>query len=402
MQLEAAETVARAPVAVVPSRQVYAAMLIAIAMMTAILWMPSMLGAIAMAYALDARPVSHLAFGELLGFLMGTLFTHSGTVAAVRKWVFVGCLLIAAANGWMALHTIVAPAVIARLLAGLGAGFGFGYGLKVCATSAHPTRNFGLFTGSMSLMMIIGFQSVAKLLEAGAIPAQDAVDLSRAAVKSLAGIYIAAAVGAAILNAVNRPPSAGPESATATHKRSLPSPLVLVGLVSIALAFVGQGGIWAFLQILGVSHGFSIAGVANGMSAFAIAGIGGSFTAAATPHRWPRWLVTGIALPLLWCGLYFLYAPSSIAWYVAGCAIGGFYWNYTLPLILGLLARIDRTGQGAVLGGTMSSAGSALGPLIAGLLIHGTNYRPVGVLAGALCLASLACVALMERYAPPH
>jgi predicted MFS family arabinose efflux permease len=385
----------------VSSRQSYAAMLIGIAMMTAILWMPSMLGAFAVAYGLGAEPISHLAFGELVGFLCGTLLTHSAPLAAVRRWAFAGCLLILCASAWMGLHTGSAPSVLLRLIAGLGAGFGFGYGLKACATSAHPTRNFGLFTGSMSLLMIIGFQSVAHLLEPGASPAPAAAaEVARAAVRSLALIYVAAAIGAAMLNLATRMPASEAAAAVPTRKRALPSAMVLTGLLAIALAFVGQGGIWAFLQILGVSHGYSVAQVANGMSAFALIGIAGSLTAAATPARWPRWAVVAAVLPLLWCGLYFLYAPWSLLWYVIGCAIGGFYWNYTLPLILGLLARIDRSGQGAVLGGTMSSAGSALGPLVAGLLIHGADYRPVGMLAAALCLLSTLCVAAIERYAP--
>jgi predicted MFS family arabinose efflux permease len=381
------------------NRQTYEAMLIGIAMMTAILWMPSMLGAIAVGYGLGAQPISHLAFGELLGFLAGTLLTHSAGMAVVRRWVFVGCLLILGASGWMALHSANAPPVMLRLIAGLGAGFGFGYGLKACAISAHPTRNFGLFTGSMSLLMIIGFQTVARLLEPGA--ASTAADeIARAAMRTLAEIYAAAAAGAALLNSANRVQQAQSAPAPGGRERSLPSPPVLGGLLAIVFAFIGQGGIWAFLQILGVSHGFSVASVANGMSAFAFVGVAGSLTAAATPQRWRRWAVVAVALPLLWCGLYFLYAPWSLLWYVIGCAIAGFYWNYTLPLILGLLARLDRTGQGAVLGGTMSSAGSALGPLIAGLLIRGADYRPVGMLAAALCLLSTLCVAAIERYAP--
>lgn len=399
MRMDGEDSITLARAAAVPELGVYAAMLIGIAMMAAILWMPSMLGTVAVAYSLGAEPVSHLAFAELLGFLAGTLFTHGGTVAAVRRWILPGCLLIVAANAWMALHNGRAPAAGIRLLAGLGAGFGFGYGLKACATSAHPTRSFGLFTGSMSLMMVIGFQSTAKLLEPGSVPAGTTLELARGALRSLAWIYMAAAAGAALLNFANPIPSSVPAAAAGKRKLSLPSPLVLIGLLSIALAFIGQGGIWSFLQILGVSHGFSVSSVANGMSAFAIVGIAGSLTAAATPQRWPRWVVVGLALPVLWCGLYFLYAPRSIAWYVVGCAIGGFYWNYTLPLILGLLARIDQTGQGSVLGGTMSSAGSALGPLVAGLMIHGASYGPAGVLAGSLCLASAVCVAVIERFA---
>ena len=82
-----------------------------------------------------------------------------------------------------------------------------------------------------------------------------------------------------------------------------------------------------------------------------------------------------------------------------GCAVGGFYWNFLLPLVLGLLAQVDASGRGSVLGGTMSSLGAAIGPLLAGLLIQGTNYQPVGWMAAGLSLAGLICVFVVEQRA---
>jgi predicted MFS family arabinose efflux permease len=85
---------------------------------------------------------------------------------------------------------------------------------------------------------------------------------------------------------------------------------------------------------------------------------------------------------------------------MVGCTVGGFYWNFILTLILGLIARIDRSGQGSVLGGMMSSAGSALGALLAGQLIHNGDYSPVGWMVGGLCLGGLLCTCAVERWIP--
>jgi predicted MFS family arabinose efflux permease len=127
-------------------------------------------------------------------------------------------------------------------------------------------------------------------------------------------------------------------------------------------------------------------------------GIVGSLSAAALPGVVSRTAAIGIALFFLWIGLYALYEPASLMWYLGGCAIGGFYWNFALSLMLGLVARIDRSGQGSVLGGTMSSVGSTFGPLFAGLLIRGTEYQLVGWMVGVLCTAGLACVSVVERH----
>jgi len=386
--------------AIIAQRYVYAGMLIGISMMTAVLWMPATLGALAQGYGLGAGELSKLAFTELAGLLLGTLLTSNKAVNSLKIRVLGGCILGLIANAWVKAHNGYPPSSMVRLIAGLGAGIGFGYGLKACAASIRPTRSFGVFTGLMSLVMIIGFQSIAHMLGAKlGSPAPIDPQLVKLSVKSIFEIHATTGLFAGLVLLANPLPASANGSAAVAPKRGLPTPLVLIGLLAIGLAFIGQGAIWAFLQLLGTSHGYSIGAVADAMSAFAIAGIVGSFSAAIAPHRWPRWPAMSAALLLLWCGLYAMYAPSSFNWYVVGSAIGGYYWNFVLPLMLGLLARVDLSGQGAVLGGAMSSLGSALGPLLAAQLIRNDNYRPVGWMGGAVCLAGFICISLVERRA---
>ncbi len=379
-------------------RHLAAAMVAGIAMMTGILWMPATLGALAQAYGLDPRALSNLAFVELAGFLLGTLFTSKRPLGQFGRWVPLACGLILAANAAAVLLGSKAPLEWVRFTAGLGSGVGFGYALKACAASERPTRSFGILTASMSVVMVIGFQSIAYLSESQATAS---VPASAGILQRVAGwifsTYAAAAVAAALVFLLNQPRSPATKPVPSGLAAVMPAPTALIGLLAILLAFVAQGGIWSFLQVLGISHGFPVRGVANAMSAFAVAGIAGSLAAATVPQRWPRWATIGAAMLVLWLGLYSLYAPASLSWYVLGCGIGGFYWNFILPLILGMLARVDGTGSAAVLGGTMSSAGSALGPLIAGRLIQSAGYHPVGWMAAGLCLASLICVCAVER-----
>lgn len=385
----------------VPQRYVFAAMFICITMMTALLWIPALLGALAQGFGLGTGELSKLASAELIGFLLGTLFTSSKSAAELKRWVFAGSGLVIASNVALALFAPEAPFIALRPLAGLGAGIGFGYALKICTMSEHPTRSFGILTGSMSIMMIVGFQGIAHLIDTQAT-VNGIVNLGgvKGVAKAVFGIYAGLAVVAAIVYLAFQPPLANlPPTSTHSKDSRLPKPLVMLALLAIVLSFAGQGGIWAFLQTLGVSHGFSVGGVANAMSTFAILGVVGSFSAASLPHHTPRWHAIGLALLVLCGGLYALYSPRSLSWYVIGCGIGGFYWNFILPLMLGLLARIDHSGRGSVLGGTMSSTGSAIGPLFAGLLIQGDNYQPVGWMAASLCLVGLVCVLVVERRA---
>jgi predicted MFS family arabinose efflux permease len=373
-------------------------MLICIAMMVATLWMPSLLGALAHGYGLDVGALSRLASAELVGFLLGSAFTSSRSLERLRGWVFAACAVLVACN--LALAAFELPFTLVRPLAGLASGVGFGYGLKLCALSERPTRYFGIVTGLMSLTMIAGFQGIAWLIAAA--PDVGSVAAGRSAAHGVFVVYAVLALVAAGVHLLNRPAVSVAANAPGTAARSAFPPLAIVGLLAIVISFTGQGGTWAFLQLLGVAHGFPVAEVANAMSAFAVLGIAGSFAAAAVPARMPRWIVIAAALVVLWLGLYALHAPRSITWYVLGCAIGGFYWNFILPLILGLLAAIEPSGRASVLGGTMSSAGSALGPLLAGALIHESNYRPVGWMTGIACLLGLLAVLAVEtRRASP-
>lgn len=383
---------------IVTERTVYAGMLVCITMLGAILWVPSLLGALHDGYGLGTAQLSRLAFAELFGFLSGTLFTSDKTIVELRRWVLIGCAVLVAVNCTLVLLAPQVPFIVMRPLAGFGSGIGFDFALKLCSASARPTRSFGILTGAMSVVMIIGFQFIAYLIDThgmrnGAIDA----DGVRHVAKMIFGTYIALAAVAAVVLLTSQPPAPIDPAAAPAPAHGMPEPLVLLGLLAVVLSFIGQGAIWAFLQTLGTSHGFTVAGVANAMSAFAILGIVGSLTAAVLPLHLPRWIAISGALLVLWAGLYALYAPVSLAWYIGGCAIGGFYWNFILPLMLGILARIDQSGRGSVLGGTMSSAGSALGPLLAGMLIQGSNYQPVGWLAGMLCGAGLVCVMLVEN-----
>ena len=385
---------------IIPNRYVYAAMMLCIVNMAALLWIPALLGALAQGFGLATSDLSKLASAELVGFLLGTMFTSSKSIAELKRWMFAGFALVIAANLVLAMFAGQVPFIIMRPLAGLGGGIAFGYALKICTGSKSPTQNFGILTGCMSAMMIVGFQLIAYLINTQATVAGVVNPESvKTVVKIVFAVYAGFAVLAAFLYVTNQPPIAPQtaEQAALPKPSGFPEPIVIIGLAAILISFMGQGSIWAFLQTLGIAHGFSVGGVANAMSAWAILGVIGSFSVGLLPARVPRWVGIGVMTVTLYVGIYALYAPQDISWYVFGCAVGGFYWNFMLPLVLGLLAQVDATGRGSVLGGTMSSLGAAIGPLLAGMLIQGTNYQPVGWMAAGLSLAGLICVFIVEQ-----
>jgi predicted MFS family arabinose efflux permease len=370
--------------AVAAPRSVFVAMFVAVLMMAALLTMPALLGALARSYGLATGDLGLLAAVETLAYVVGTYLASDKPIARLGTWVLgAGIAIIAGNLACVILATRIAF-ILFRPVVGIGAGIGFGYALKFCSRSVNPDRSFGILTAALSSMMVFGFQAIGHW----------SVTYGARAVFILYAGLAMIALGAAI---VSRPRKLAEHAAPALGAFSLPSPRVLLGLGAVVLSFLAQGSIWAFLERLGVAHGFELPAVTNAMSVFAIVGIAGSLGAAALPVRVPRSLALILALTVLLPGLFLLYAPLPLGAFTLGCAIAGFYWNFTLSLQLGILAGMDPSGRGAVLGGMVSGVGSGLGPLLAGLLVAGTNFQPVGWFAAALVTAGAACILVVNR-----
>lgn len=357
-------------------------MFIAVLLMSALLTMPALIGALARSYGFGTHELGVLASLETLAFVVGTFLASDKSIDKLEGWVPVACILVIAANLSCRFLGEVVPLVLLRPLVGLGAGVAYASALKVCSKSVRPDRSFGILTGAMAGMMVFGFQTIAKI---SALFGGKSVFILYTV---LAGFALAASLlGSASVSdtSIEKP----------VRRRGLPAPFVLLGLAAVALSFLGQGSIWAFLERLGIAHEFSASRVADAMSIFAVMGIIGSLGAAVLPQRVPRVIAIMAALCALLPGLYLLYGPRSFALFAVGCAAAGFYWNFTVSLQLGVLARIDQSGRGAVLGGMVAGIGSGVGPIIAGLLVDGTNFQPAGWLTAALVTCSVACIAVV-------
>jgi hypothetical protein len=378
-------------------RYVYAAILFAIMMMASVLWVPSQLGALAQAYGIGPRMLGLLGSAEIGGFLLGTVVGTFPQAGRMRPWILTGGAISIAANVALILYAPALPFIVVRPVASFGSGLAFAYALKICSISDHPTRSFGIFTGLMSAWMIVGFQVVGRMLQTWT--GTDAVTNAQGAahvVHLLFIGYVALAICALLVYLGNQPAIAH-DRAPGEGGRPAVSVAFFVGLGAIGLTFIAQGSVFAFLQTLGVSRGFPVAGVANAMSAWPVFGTVGAFSAGAFPQRVPRWTLIGLASLVMLGGYVALFGSSSLLWYTVGCGIAGFYWNFILPLMLGLMARIDPTGRGSVWGGSMTSIGAMIGAGVAGMLIVGTYYTPVAWLSATLMAAGFAGVTWIER-----
>ena len=74
------------------------------------------------------------------------------------------------------------------------------------------------------------------------------------------------------------------------------------------------------------------------------------------------------------------------------------FWNFALPYLLGSVASFDKTGRLMVLIPAAQSAGFAVGPILSGLFIVGTDYSVSALIgAGSFLLCAVIVVPMLWR-----
>ena len=73
-------------------------------------------------------------------------------------------------------------------------------------------------------------------------------------------------------------------------------------------------------------------------------------------------------------------------------------WSFVVPYIFGILSRLDPSGRQATLGGFVSKLGLASGPMLAGWVLRGDDFRLlIAVAISALALSTVALLAAARR-----
>jgi predicted MFS family arabinose efflux permease len=165
-----------------------------------------------------------------------------------------------------------------------------------------------------------------------------------------------------------------PQSALATHKTAFPFIALIFLLLANYVYFIGQGGVWSFLERWGLQQGLDLSGIASALSLSLVAGVCGGLSAAWLDTRFGRLLpLSGAILLAIGSILLFRYSSSFLLFVVAAC-IFNYVNNFGHPYILGLASSIDRSSRLAVLSGALHTGGQATGPFIIGMLVTDTDF----------------------------
>lgn len=178
-------------------------------------------------------------------------------------------------------------------------------------------------------------------------------------------------------------------------------PVFLV-LSSMALFFIGQSSIWAFLERIGDDAGFSATFVASALAITTLLGITGAVFSAIYDLRFGRFkplLIAGIA-QIICLGLLVVELNGTM--FMVVLAIFQLFWNMAFAYQMGLAVERDTTGSYVVLIPTFQAIGLALGPALGGIAASKLGYdgvKLVSAFALALYLVIILPVAISKRKA---
>jgi predicted MFS family arabinose efflux permease len=274
------------------------------------------------------------------------------------------------------------PILLCRFIAGFGCGLVAAIALAVIATTRDPDRTFGLY-----YMMAYAF--AVPLMAGGAW------SMTHFHVRG-AYMFLALTLLVVYVTAQRIPESFTGLKGDGKAQALPPFPLV-GGALSLGLSllfWIGLGGVWAFLERLGLQAGVDREAVGGVLTFYAVAAFVGALTASLLHTRLGRlpMLTAAIVGAVLSVGLIG-WVPGLVP-FAAGVIIFSYIWPLFLTYLSGTMAVIDPTGRVVAMSVASQCIGMALGPAIGGELAGRYGYVSIAVMA-------LICFAMALALLPP-
>ncbi|MGH8231388.1 MAG: hypothetical protein ACRESY_06165 [Steroidobacteraceae bacterium] len=361
-------------------RRTYLAMgAFAMAGNTPLVVQPMVVGAMVDRLGLSERQAGLVASLELTGLTLGILCLL-GVMSRVPRPVMgvLAITIIVIANVLTCFATGFDAIVPMRILSGIGAAAAFCVYLSLAAATPVPERVFAIvnaisiaYSGVLTLL-------APRLLQLGGLPGL-LLTLSLVTALALATIPLTRTSGAPLVRSGER-----------MQIRAIPRPVVVL-LTMMLMLYIGHGAIWAYQERIGVAAGLSEHAVGKwiGLSML-LWGVGGSLLARildlSIGRVWPQVLSLGASCVAV---LLLVFGTTPLA-FGSSCGLIALSWFYGLPYQMGLLAARDAHGRAALAGVMMSTAGMAIGPGVAALLLTGQGHWPIGAFSGICYLIALA------------
>jgi len=256
-----------------------------------------------------------------------------------------------------------------------GEGTAFVVAISVISNTSETDRNFAYSIASQVAFGVVAF-AVLPFAVAGF---------------GLAGILLplgaVALLIAPLLRWLPAVSSRQHDAAAAGASAGIAPALLALGILLIWC--IGLGGIYAFEERIGVAGGLEPTSVGSALAVAVAVGFLGALAASWVADRWGRILPVTVALLAQVGAIALLQGELSWIQFALFASAFHFFWNFTGPYLMGMVASSDATGRIAVLMPAAQTGGFAAGTALAGNLMTGGSLLPANAVAIAGCLMAL-------------
>lgn len=302
-----------------------------------------------------------------------------------RMAALAAAVLFIAANLLSTLADTYAQLLILRLFSALAGGSLMIICLASAATTANPSRVYGLWVMGQLVVGAVGLALLPGLFE-------------RYGLQS--GYLILAGMMALLLPLVrgfpcaHAAPQAIRTAVTGTRVKAV------LGVAAVLAFYISLGGVWTFIGALGASAGISAQHSGEILAIATVMGIAGAACASLIGARLPRLSLLLAGYALMAAAVLLLLGQPTLVRFALAALLFKFAWTFILPLILACLADLDHSGKLMNASNLVIGGGLAIGPAIAGRLIEASGGFAVLLVGGAVITLLSLVLILASRPGP--
>ena len=338
---------------------------------------PFLVGGFVNLLALSEAQAGLIATINMLGACAGLLLVSTRAYHWPSNRLVLGALLlIAIANVASGFAETFETLAACRFAGGLGEGLAIGVPVKLVARFSNPDRLFAWIMFGQSLYGVVGLAAAPYIIDAF----------------GLRGLFFGFATLALLTVPFFRalPDDVGrckPSGRTVINSR------VVLVFASLMVLYMATNCVWAYYERIGVAINISAPDIGLALSAGLFASMVGALIAAALGGRLRRSLLIYVGVGASVASVGILYLAQDLAPYVASVMLLFGATGFVVPLYMGELAEVARTGRLPVAGYIIVLLGNMFGPAVGAALIDDGSYS--AMILGAMALALMALVLIV-------
>ncbi len=297
-----------------------------------------------------------------------------------RVAALVAALLFIAANLLSMLADTYAVLLMLRFASALAGGSLMILCLASAATTANPSRVYGLWVMGQLVVGAVGLVVLPGLFERFGL---------NACYLLLAGLMT-------LLLPLARAFPVGSSATQASDSSPLPRSRwkAALGIGAVLAFYISLGGVWTFIGALGASVGISAQHSGEVLAIATAMGIAGAASASLIGARLPRGVLLLMGYALMAAAVLLLLGRPALLRFALAALLFKFTWTFILPLVLACLADLDHSGKLMNASNLVIGGGLAIGPAIAGRLIEASGGFTL-LLLGAAVITLLSLVMIL-------